>query len=182
MKKVIVLTILVFMIFFKNFATANYNKLIYDFKINSITGEVINFSDYQDKVILLVNVASYCGFTKQYSDLQKLWELYRDKGFVVIGVPSNSFNQEKNSEKEIKNFCEVNFSINFPLTSIYEVKGNDAHEIYKWAKKNHGNSAVPKWNFHKILIGKDGKVIDTFVSFTNPMSKKITGVIEKILN
>ena len=170
------------MIFFKNFATANYNKLIYDFKINSITGEVINFSDYQDKVILLVNVASYCGFTKQYSDLQKLWELYRDKGFVVIGVPSNSFNQEKNSEKEIKNFCEVNFSINFPLTSIYEVKGNDAHEIYKWAKKNHGNSAVPKWNFHKILIDKDGKVIDTFVSFTNPMSKKITGVIEKILN
>ena len=170
------------MIFFKNFATANYNKLIYDFKINSITGEVINFSDYQDKVILLVNVANYCDFTKQYSDLQKLWELYRDKGFVVIGVPSNSFNQEKNSEKEIKNFCEVNFSINFPLTSIYEVKGNDAHEIYKWAKKNHGNSAVPKWNFHKILIDKDGKVIDTFVSFTNPMSKKITGVIEKILN
>ena len=170
------------MIFFKNFATANYNKLIYDFKINSITGEVINFSDYQDKVILLVNVASYCGFTKQYSDLQKLWELYRDKGFVVIGVPSNSFNQEKNSEKEIKNFCEVNFSINFPLTSIYEVKGSDAHEIYKWAKKNHGNSAVPKWNFHKILIDKNGKVIDTFVSFTNPMSKKITGVIDKILN
>jgi glutathione peroxidase len=182
MKKVIVLTILVFMIFLKNFATANYNKLIYDFKINSITGEVINFSDYQNKVILLVNVASYCGFTKQYSDLQKLWELYRDKGFVVIGVPSNSFNQEKNNEKEIKNFCEVNFSINFPLTSIYEVKGNDAHEIYKWAKKNHGNSAVPKWNFHKILIDKDGKVIDTFVSFTNPMSKKITGAIEKILN
>jgi glutathione peroxidase len=182
MKKVIVLTILVFMIFLKNFATANYNKLIYDFKINSITGEVINFSDYQNKVILLVNVASYCGFTKQYSDLQKLWELYRDKGFVVIGVPSNSFNQEKNNEKEIKNFCEVNFSINFPLTSIYEVKGNDAHEIYKWAKKNHGNSAVPKWNFHKILIDKDGKVIDTFVSFTNPMSKKLTGAIEKILN
>ena len=182
MKKVIVLTILVFMIFCKNFATANYNKLIYDFKINSITGEVINFSDYQKKVILLVNVASYCGFTKQYSDLQKLWELYRDKGFVVIGVPSNSFNQEKNSEKEIKNFCEVNFNINFPLTSIYDVKGNNAHEIYKWAKKNHGNSAVPKWNFHKILIDKDGKVVDTFVSFTNPMSKKITGVIEKILN
>ena len=182
MKKVIVLTILVFMIFFKNFATANYNKLIYDFKINSITGEVINFSDYQNKVILLVNVASYCGFTKQYSDLQKLWELYRDKGFVVIGVPSNSFNQEKNSEKEIKKFCEVNFSINFPLTSIYEVKGNDAHEIYKWAKKNHGNSAVPKWNFHKILIDKDGKVIDTFVSFTNPMSNKIKSAIEKVLN
>ena len=170
------------MIFFKNNATANYDKIIYDFKISSITGEIINFSDYQNKVILIVNVASYCGFTRQYSDLQKLWDLYRDKGFVVIGIPSNSFNQEKNSEKEVKNFCEVNFNINFPLTSIYEVKGDDAHEIYKWAKKNHGNSAVPKWNFHKILIDKNGKVLDTFASFTNPMSKKITNVIEKILN
>ena len=170
------------MIFFKNYASANYNKLIYDFKINSITGEIINFSDYHNQAILLVNVASYCGFTKQYADLQKLWELYRDKGFVVIGVPSNSFKQEKNSEKEVKNFCEVNFNINFPLTSIYEVKGDNAHEIYKWAKKNYGNSAVPKWNFHKILIDKDGKVIDTFVSFTNPMSNKITSAIEKVLN
>tara|TARA_B100002052_G_scaffold146515_1_gene133784 strand:+ start:468 stop:980 length:513 start_codon:yes stop_codon:yes gene_type:complete len=170
------------MIFFKNIASANYDKLIYDFKINSITGEEINFNDYKNKVILLVNVASYCGFTKQYADLQKLWEVYRHKGFVVIGVPSNSFNQEKNSEKEIKKFCEVNFNINFPMTSIYEVKGDNAHAIYKWAMNNHGKSAVPKWNFHKILIGKDGKVADTFVSFTSPTSKKITKVIDKILN
>ena len=170
------------MIFFKNIASANYDKLIYDFKINSITGEEINFNDYKNKAILLVNVASYCGFTKQYADLQKLWEVYRDKGFVVIGVPSNSFNQEKNSEKEIKKFCEVNFNINFPMTSIYEVKGDNAHAIYKWAMNNHGKSAVPKWNFHKILIGKDGKVVDTFVSFTSPTSKKITKAIDKILN
>ena len=170
------------MIFFKNLATANYDKVIYDFKINSITGEQINFADYENKVILLVNVASYCGFTKQYTDLQKLWEIYRDKGFVVVGVPSNSFNQEKNSEKEIKKFCEVNFNINFPMTSIYEVKGNNAHPIYKWAMNNHGKSAIPKWNFHKILIGKDGKVVDTFVSFTSPTSKKITKAIDKILN
>ncbi len=182
MKKIIVLTISIFMIFFKNIASANYDKLIYDFKINSITGEEINFNDYKNKVILLVNVASYCGFTKQYADLQKLWEVYRHKGFVVIGVPSNSFNQEKNSEKEIKKFCEVNFNINFPMTSIYEVKGDNAHAIYKWAMNNHGKSAVPKWNFHKILIGKDGKVADTFVSFTSPTSKKITKVIDKILN
>ena len=182
MKKLITIIITIFMIFFKNVASADYNKLIYDFKISSITGEDINFSEYKNKAILLVNVASYCGFTKQYVDLQKLWELYRDKGFVVVGIPSNSFNQEKDDEKEIKKFCEVNFSINFPMTSIYEVKGENAHEIYKWAKINHGNSAVPKWNFHKILIGKDGKVIDTFVSFTNPMSSKITKVIEKILN
>tara|TARA_Y100001970_G_scaffold212321_1_gene259282 strand:+ start:889 stop:1401 length:513 start_codon:yes stop_codon:yes gene_type:complete len=170
------------MIFFKNIASANYDKLIYDFKINSITGEEINFNDYKSKVILLVNVASYCGFTKQYRDLQKLWEIYRDKGFIVIGVPSNSFNQEKNSEKEIKKFCEVNFNINFPMTSIYEVKGDNAHAIYKWAMNNHGKSAIPKWNFHKILIGKDGKVADTFVSFTSPTSIKITKVIDKILN
>ena len=181
MKKVIVLAILVFMIFFKNFATANYNKLIYDFKINSITGEVINFSDYQDKVILLVNVASYCGFTKQYSDLQKLWELYRDKGFVVIGVPSNSFNQEKKNDKNVKEFCEVNFNINFPLTTITDVKGKNAHELFKWAKDNYGKSAVPKWNFHKILINKEGKVQDTFASFAKPMSKKIIKAIENIL-
>ena len=170
------------MFFFKSSASANYNELIYDFKIKSITGETINFSDYQNKVILLVNVASYCGFTNQYTELQKLWELYRDKGFVVIGVPSNSFNQEKNSEKEIKKFCEVNFNINFPMTSIYEVKGDNAHEIYKWAMNNHGKSAIPKWNFHKILIGKDGKIVDTFVSFTNPTSKKITKILDKILN
>ena len=170
------------MIFFKNLASSNYDKVIYDFKINSITGEEINFSDYKNKAILLVNVASYCGFTKQYNDLQKLWEIYRDKGFVVIGVPSNSFNQEKNSEKEIKKFCEVNFNINFPMTSIYEVKGDGAHEIYKWAMDNYGKSAVPKWNFHKILIDKDGKIVDTFVSFTNPTSKKITKAIDKILN
>ena len=182
MKKIIVLAISIFMIFFKNIASANYDKLIYDFKINSITGEEINFNDYKNKVILLVNVASYCGFTKQYADLQKLWEVYRDKGFVVIGVPSNSFNQEKNSEKEIKKFCEVNFNINFPMTSIYEVKGDNAHEIYKWAMNNHGKSAIPKWNFHKILIGKDGKIVDTFVSFTNPTSKKVTKIIDKILN
>ena len=182
MRKIIVLAISIFMIFFKNIASANYDKLIYDFKINSITGEEINFNDYKNKVILLVNVASYCGFTKQYADLQKLWEIYRDKGFVVIGVPSNSFNQEKNSEKEIKKFCEVNFNINFPMTSIYEVKGDNAHAIYKWAMNNHGKSAIPKWNFHKILIGKDGKIVDTFVSFTNPTSKKITKILDKILN
>ena len=139
-------------------------------------------SKYKNNVILLVNVASYCGFTNKYSDLQKLWDEYKDKNFVVIGVPSNSFNQEKDDEKEIKEFCEVNFNISFPMTSIYQVKGDNAHEIYKWAKKNHGKSAVPKWNFHKILIDTDGKIFDTYASFTKPMSKKIITAVEKILN
>ena len=169
------------MIFFKNIASANYDKLIYDFKINSITGEEINFNDYKNKAILLVNVASYCGFTKQYADLQALWEKYKDEGLIVLGVPSNSFNQEKNSNKDVKEFCEVNFDISFPLSTITDVKGENAHEIFKWAKENHGKSAVPKWNFYKILINTEGKVEDTFSSLTKPMSQKITQKIEKTL-
>ena len=169
------------MFFFKNSVSANYDKIFYDFSINSITGEKIEFKEYKDKVILVVNTASYCGFTKQYEDLQILWETYGSKGLVVLGVPSNSFNQEKNSNSEVKKFCEVNFDINFPLTAITEVKGNNAHDIFKWAEKNHGKSAVPKWNFHKILVNKEGKIEDTFTSFTKPMSKKIINKIEDIL-
>ena len=175
------LSFLIFMFFFNNSASANYEKLIYDFKIDSIDGKKIEFSNFKDKLILIVNVASYCGFTKQYTDLQNLWEKYKDKGLIVIGVPSKSFNQEKNTNNEVKEFCEVNFNISFPLTSIYDVKGKNSHEIYSWAKKNYGNSAVPKWNFHKILIGKNGKIIDTFAPFTNPMSSKVIKSIEKNL-
>ena len=182
MKKIILIVITIFMFFFKNTATANYEKKFYDLSIESITGEMINFNDYKNKAVLIVNTASYCGFTKQYNELQELWDLYKSKGLIVLGVPSNSFNQEKNSNADIKEFCKVNFNINFPLTTITEVKGENAHELFKWAKDNHGKSAVPKWNFHKILIDTDGKVIDTFVSFTKPMSKKITSAIEKILN
>ena len=160
---------------------ANYDKVFYDFKIEGISGEIINLSDYKNKVVLIVNTASYCGFTKQYDELQELWDLYKSKGLIVLGVPSNSFNQEKQSNSEVKEFCEVNFNINFPLTAITEVKGEKAHELFKWAKENHGKSAIPKWNFHKILINKQGKVEDTFASFTKPMSKKIINKIEEIL-
>ena len=180
MRKVIFLLSII-MFFFKTPAGANYEKKIYDFSIESITGETINFKDYKNKVILVVNTASYCGFTKQYEELQELWDLYKEKGLIVLGVPSNSFNQEKNNDADVKEFCEVNFNINFPLTTITKVKGNDDHEIFKWAKKNHGKSAVPKWNFHKILINKDGKVAETYSSFTNPMSKKVISKIETLL-
>ena len=180
MRKVIFL-FSIFMIFFKTSATANYEKKFYDFTIESITGETINLNDYKDKVILVVNTASFCGFTKQYDELQELWDLYKDKGLVVLGVPSNSFNQEKKNNADVKEFCEVNFNINFPLTTITEVKGENAHELFKWAKNNYGKSAVPKWNFHKILINKEGKVEDTFASFTKPMSKKLIKSIENIL-
>ena len=177
-----ILTILIiFMFFSKKGFSENYDKVLYDFKIESITGEVIDLNEFQNKVVLITNTASYCGFTKQYSDLQKLWQKYKEEGLIVLGVPSNSFNQEKSNEKDVKDFCEVNFNINFPMTKITEVKGEDAHEIFKWAKKNYGKSAVPKWNFHKILINKKGKVEDTFASFTNPMSNKVTSKIESLL-
>ena len=181
MKKSIFIGITIIMFFFKSNVNANYDKIFYDFKIESITGETIDFNEYKNKVILIVNTASYCGFTKQYTDLQELWDKYKSRGLIVLGVPSNSFNQEKNKNSEVKEFCKVNFDINFPLSTITEVKGDKAHDLFKWAKNNHGKSAIPKWNFHKILINKEGKVEDTFTSFTKPMSKKILTKIEKIL-
>ena len=181
MRKSIFIGITIIMFFFKSNVNANYDKIFYDFKIESITGETIDFNEYKNKVILIVNTASYCGFTKQYTDLQELWDKYKSRGLIVLGVPSNSFNQEKNKNSEVKEFCKVNFDINFPLSAITEVKGDNAHDLFKWAKNNHGKSAIPKWNFHKILINKEGKVEDTFTSFTNPMSKKLVGKIENIL-
>jgi len=181
MKKVTLLIILIMIFFSKQKVLAEYEKKFYDFNINSISGEIINLKDYQNKVVLMVNTASYCGFTKQYNDLQLLWESYKSDGLVVLGVPSNSFNQEKNADADVKEFCEVNFDIDFPMTTITEVKGENSHEIFKWAEKNYGKSAIPKWNFHKILINKKGMIEDTYNSFTKPMSKKITSKIESLL-
>ena len=181
MRKSIFIGITIIMFFFKSNVNANYDKIFYDFKIESITGKTIDFNEYKNKVILIVNTASYCGFTKQYTDLQELWDKYKSRGLIVLGIPSNSFNQEKNKNSEVKEFCKVNFDIDFPLSTITEVKGDKAHDLFKWAKDNHGKSAIPKWNFHKILINKEGKVEDTFTSFTNPMSKKLVGKIENIL-
>ncbi len=158
------------------------SRSFYNLEIKSIDGTNIAFKDYKNKAVLIVNVASNCGFTKQYSDMQKLWDNYKESGLIVLAIPSNSFNQEKNSEKEIKEFCDVNFNVNFPMSSIYDVRGENAHDLYKWAKNQYGKSTVPKWNFHKILIDKNGGIVDTFASFTNPQSKKIINKIEEILN
>jgi len=156
-------------------ADAKYERLFFDLNIKSIKNEVIDLNNFNGKTVLLVNVASKCGFTKQYSGLQKLYDDYKNKGLIVIAVPSNQFGgQEPGSNDEIKDFCETNFNINFPITDKVDVKGANAHEIYKWAKKNYGNSTVPKWNFHKILINKEGKIEETFNSFINPTSKKIS--------
>ena len=181
MKKKIFIILVIIMFNFNYTANAKYKKLFFDLNIKSNNGNILNLKDYKNNVVLIVNTASYCGFTNQYADMQKLWDKYKDKGLLVLGVPSNSFNQEKNDDSEVKKFCEVNFNINFPLTSITSVKGDDAHEIYKWARENHGKSAIPKWNFHKILINKDGKVAETYSSFTNPMSKKVISKIETLL-
>ena len=114
--------------------------------------------------------------------MQNIWERYQSKGIVMIGIPSNDFgNQEPGNSKEIKNFCEAKFGITFPMTEKVSVKGSDAHPFYIWARENHGNSAIPKWNFHKIIIGKDGKIAETFTSITNPSSKKFRNAIEKAL-
>ena len=181
MKIKLLVALIIFMFFFKNLSAGNYEKVFYDFKIESISGEIINFNKYKNKVVLIVNTASYCGFTKQYGELQELWDQYKSKGLIVFGVPSNSFNQEKKDDEDVKKFCEVNFNISFPLSSITEVKGGNVHELFKWAADNHGKSAIPKWNFHKILINKEGKVEDTYSSFTKPLSNKILKKIESIL-
>ena len=181
MKKKIVLGFSIIMFFFKSSTLANYEKNFFDLNIEGISGETINFSEFKNKIVLVVNTASYCGFTNQYEELQVLWDKYNEQGLVVLGIPSSSFNQEKNNNSDVKKFCEVNFNITFPLTTITEVKGNNAHELYKWAKANYGNSAVPKWNFYKILINKEGKIEDTFSSLTKPLSNKIINKIESIL-
>ena len=162
---------------------ADYSKLAYDYKFNDIDGSELNLNKFKNKVIVVVNVASQCGFTKQYQDMQKIWDNYQDKGVVMLGVPSNDFGkQEPGTSEEIKNFCEAKFGITFPMTKKVFVKGENAHPFYIWARKNHGKSAIPKWNFHKIIIGKDGKVLDTFASMTNPSSKKFIKAIEKALD
>ena len=161
---------------------AEYKKLAYDFEFKDLDGSSLKLSDYKNKVIVIVNVASQCGFTNQYEDMQKIWEKYQSKDFVILGVPSNDFGkQEPGSNEEIKNFCEAKFGISFPMTEKVIVKGPNAHPFYVWARENHGKSAIPKWNFHKIIIDKEGKVNETFTSITNPSSKKFIKVLEKLI-
>ena len=181
-KQKAIIYIIIIMFSFFNKTMSNNTETFFDLNVNLISGDALNLSKLKGKTILLVNVASNCGFTKQYDDLQNLYESYKNKGLVVIGMPSNQFGgQEPGSETEIKKFCETNFNITFQMTSKYDVKGDNAHPIYIWAKETFGKSTVPKWNFHKILINKEGKVEDTFASFTNPMSKKIINKLEEIL-
>ena len=178
--RLIILFIIMFS-FFQN-AEAKYDKLFFDLNIDNISGDNLDLEKFRGKAILLVNVASKCGFTKQYEGLQILYEKYKDRGFVVIAIPSNQFGgQEPGSNSDIKNFCETNFNITFPITDKVDVKGKNAHYIYKWAEKNYGKKSIPKWNFHKILVNKEGKIAETFSSFTKPISKTLTTKLEKLL-
>ena len=161
--------------------TANNEGTAYDYEFKGLEGNIIKLSKYKGKVIVVVNVASRCGYTPQYDGLQLLWSNYKNKDLVVLGVPTNNFRQEPGSNKEIKDFCETNFGITFPMTEKTNVIGGNSHPFYKWAKKDFGISAIPKWNFHKIIIGKNGKVIDTFSSITKPSSKKFLKVIESLI-
>ncbi len=172
------LLLILFMFSFLNKVYANNQTLAYDYSFNGIDGNLVKLSDFKNKIIIVVNVASRCGYTPQYNDLQKIWSEYKDKNVVVIGVPTNNFKQEPGSNKEIKDFCETNFGINFPMTEKTNVIGREAHPFYQWARKEHGIAAIPKWNFHKIIIGKNGKVIETFASFTKPTSKKFLNTLE----
>ena len=143
LKSKIILLIIMISLFSSNL-NASYEKLAFDFSFKDLDGSEMKLADFKDKVMVVTNVASYCGFTSQYEDLQEIWEKYQNKGLVVIGVPSNSFNQEMETNKEIKNFCEAKFGISFPMTEKVKVKGSEAHEFYKWANKNYGKNAVPK--------------------------------------
>ena len=173
------------MVFFlgnENNVNAKYEKLAYDFAFSDLDGGSLSLADFKGKVIVVVNVASQCGFTSQYEDMQKIWENYQVKNVIMLGIPSNDFGQqEPGTNKEIKNFCEAKFGITFPMTEKVSVKGTDAHPFYIWAKENHGKSAVPKWNFHKIIIDRTGKVAETYLSITNPSSKKFKKTIEKLI-
>ena len=151
----------------------------YDFTFTSIDGQAVPLSSFRGKVVLLVNTASRCGFTPQYAELQELWARYRDAGLVVLGVPSNDFGgQEPGSEAEIKEFCEVNFDVDFPLTSKEQVVGEAAHPFYRWARAQLGSEAQPRWNFHKYLIGPDGQLAGWFPTRTKPTAPEVVQAVE----
>lgn len=154
----------------------------HDFSLRTIEGKPLPMKSFAGKPVLVVNVASFCGLTPQYADLEKLHEAYGPKGLVVLGVPCNDFGaQEPKSEGEIVKFCESTYGVKFPLASKEKVIGPDAHPLYKWIAGELGEEALPKWNFHKYLIGKDGQILETFGSRVSPGSAEVKKSIEAAL-
>ena len=154
----------------------------YRFAFNGIDGAALSLSAWAGRPVLVVNTASFCGYTPQYRDLEALWQRYRDRGLVVLGVPSNDFGaQEPGTAAEIKSFCETNYAVDFPLTEKYRVIGGSAHPFYVWVAATLGEGAAPRWNFHKYLIGPDGELAGAWPSSVRPGDAAITGQIEKML-
>ena len=151
----------------------------YDYSLPSIDGGELDLASFKGRPLLVVNTASQCGFTRQYDGLQSLWETYRDRGLVVIGVPSNDFGeQEPGGRDDIKEFCSVNFNVDFPMSDKVSVRGADAHPVYQWLAATLGTSSRPRWNFHKYLIDAKGQPVAYFSSMARPNSSKITKAIE----
>ena len=154
----------------------------WDFAFTSIDGDAMPLKAYEGKALLVVNTASRCGFTPQYEGLQALWERYRDRGLVVIGVPSNDFGgQEPGSAEQIKAFCETNFSVDFPMTDKNRVVGDQAHPFYRWAAASLGAEQAPRWNFHKYLVGPDGRLLAALPTRVEPTSEPAIAAVEKAL-
>ena len=155
----------------------------YDFSFESLDGNPLPLAQFRGKVLLVVNTASKCGFTPQYQGLEALYEKYKDKGLVIIGVPSNDFGaQEPGSATEIQQFCALNYGVTFPMTAKQIVSGDSAHPFYLWAHSVLGFGSLPKWNFHKILVNRAGNAVDFFVSTTTPDSDILQATIEKLLS
>lgn len=152
----------------------------HDFSFVSIDeSETIDLGRFSGKPVLIVNTASFCGFTPQYSGLEDLWQRYKERGLTVIGVPSNDFGgQEPNSEQEIQGFCQGAFNITFPLTRKYKVKGAGAHAFYQWLGKTTEGRGSPRWNFHKVLLSGDGQVAKWFASSVEPNALQVENAVE----
>jgi glutathione peroxidase len=154
----------------------------YAITLDGLLGGQVPMSAFKGKAVLVVNTASKCGFTPQYEGLEALYKARKDDGLVVLGVPSGDFmGQELGTAEEIAEFCQLNFGVTFPMTAKNHVKGDKANPLHKWAAAQLGKDAVPKWNFHKIVIGKDGKAIAAFGSQTKPDSKELAAAIDKAL-
>lgn len=149
------------------------------FVFDSIDGGTLSLDEWRGQPVLVVNTASRCGYTRQYDELQALYDRYRDRGLIVLAVPSNDFRQELSSNEEVAEFCEVNFGLDFPMTTITSVKGEAAHPFYQWLSRTAG--FVPGWNFNKVLIAPDGSVAATFAAPVKPLSGRITSQIEAML-
>ena len=154
----------------------------YDFTLTGIDGKPLPLAAFKGHPMLIVNTASECGYTPQYEELESLWQAYRDKGLIILGVPSNDFGgQEPGTASEIATFCKVNYGVTFPLADKTVVKGEKADPFYKWAGEQAGVLGRPKWNFHKYLIGADGRFVTWFSTPAKPMGPKIRAAVEKAL-